>query len=57
MKEIIKKVSFNKSGTGGVTPKINLVNEWLSDMGVNDNEKEVVLSYNKESKEILIKKK
>lgn len=57
MEEIIKKVNFNKSGTGGYTPKLNLKTEWLKDMGINKEENEVLIKYNKETKEIIIKKK
>lgn len=44
-KEKIKKVSFNKSGTGGVTPKLTLPAKWLEDMGVTEEEREVKVKY------------
>lgn len=51
-----KKVSFNKSGTGGITPKLNLNNSWLDDMGVTEDEKEVILTYDELEKKIIIEK-
>lgn len=58
MKDITlkKKVSFNKSGTGGITPKLNLNNSWLDDMGVNEEDKGVILTYNELEKKIIIEK-
>lgn len=56
MEELIKRVSFNKSGSGGITPKLNLKNQWLIDMNVTETEKEVVLRYDNEKKEIIISK-
>ena len=52
-----KSVYFNKGGDGGITPKVNLNMEWLSDMGVNKENKRVVLTYNKDNKEIRIRRK
>lgn len=57
MDETKKNISFNKSGTGGITPKLNLVKEWLDDMGVSEAEREVILNYDRQQKEIKIKKK
>lgn len=57
IKEIMKKVNFNKSGTGGYTPKVNLNTEWITDMGITKEENEVVLKYKEDTKEIIIKKK
>ena len=56
-KEITKKVNFNKGGTGGITPKLNLHREWLTDMGIATESNEVVLKYNSTDKVIIIEKK
>lgn len=56
MEEVIKKISFNKSGTGGVTPKTNLPMEWVKDMQISKEDNKVLMVYNKEKKEITIKK-
>ncbi len=56
MEEMIKKVSFNKSGTGGVTPRINLPTEWVKDMEISKEESEISIIYDREKKEITLKK-
>lgn len=56
-KEKNKKVHFNKSGTGGITPKLNLPKKWLDDMGVTEDENEVRLKYGQNKKRIVITKK
>lgn len=54
-----KKVSFNKSGTGGITPKITLPSKWLERMGITEDEREVEMEYKeseKKGKRIIIRK-
>lgn len=53
----LKKVNFNKGGTGGYTPRITLNTSWVNDMGITKDENEIEMTYNKEKKEITIKKK
>ena len=55
--EITKKVNFSKSGTGGITPKINLKTTWVEEMGITKEENEVVMKFDEKKKEITIKKK
>ena len=58
MKEkIIKKVNFNKGGTGGYAARIILNTEWINDMGITKENNEIELTYKQETKEIIIKKK
>ena len=57
MEEISKKINFSKSGTGGYTPRLNLKTEWLKNMGISKEENEVLIKYNEETQEIIIKKK
>lgn len=54
--KLYKNVNFNKSGTGGITPRLNLSKEWLEDMNVDEKNKEVLLEYNEKNKEITIRK-
>ncbi len=56
MEEIVKKVAFSKSGTGHITPKISIPIEWIREMGINDDNKEIVLKFISETKEIILKK-
>ncbi len=54
-----KKVSFNKSGTGGITPKITLPAKWLDKMGITEDDREVEMEYKdseKKGKRIIIRK-
>lgn len=54
-----KNVSFNKSGTGGITPKITLPKKWLDKMGITEDEREVEMEYKeseKKGKRIIITK-
>ena len=53
---MIKKVSFNKNGTGGITPRTNLPMEWVKDMQISKDENKILISYDREKKEIIIKK-
>ncbi|MDO4720970.1 MAG: hypothetical protein Q4A78_09950 [Peptostreptococcaceae bacterium] len=55
-KEKVKNISFNKSGTNGVTPKMTLPLKWLEDMGVTEDEREVKLKYSEKNKKITITK-
>lgn len=56
MEEAIKKISFNKSGTGGITPKANLPMEWVKDMQISKEDNKILMMYDREKKEITIKK-
>lgn len=56
MEEIVKKVAFSKSGTGHITPKVSIPIEWIREMGITDDNKEIVLKFVSESKEIILKK-
>ena len=56
-KKLEKKVNFNKGGTGSYTPRINLDMRWITDMGISQEENEVVLEYNEKEKKIIVTKK
>lgn len=54
--KIMKKVNFNKGGAGGYTPRITLNSKWVNDMGITKENSEIEVSYNKDKKEIIIRK-
>ena len=54
--KIMKKVNFNKGGAGGYTPRISLSSKSVEDMSITREDNEIEVSYNKETKEIVIKK-
>ena len=53
--EIVKTLTFAKGGQGAISVKVILPKEWINDMEI-DSKTLVSFSYNKENKEILIKK-
>ena len=50
-----RNISFYKAG-GGVSTRINLPKEWINEMGLTTENKEVELIYDKEKQTITIKK-
>ena len=56
MDKRILKISFVKTGTGNVNTKLSVPKKILEDMQVTQEEREVELEYNKEKKEIIIRK-
>lgn len=53
-KEKTSNVNFAKSGNGYYSVRITLPNEWVSDMGINKDNKNVKLTY--DGKKIIIEK-
>lgn len=51
------KISFNKNGTGSLTPKIALPKKWTDKMNITLEEREIEVYFNEETKEITIRKK
>lgn len=51
-----KKVMYKDSGNNWSTVQVILPISWVKDMGIEEKEKDVILSYNDKSKEIIIKK-
>lgn len=49
-------VSFVKAGSGSVTPRVNLPVSALQAIGVNENNRAVVVSYDAENDQVAIKK-
>ena len=56
MEERKLNVSFAKTGNGYLTSRLSLPITDLRDMGVNEKNREVVYLYDKENKQIIIKK-
>lgn len=56
MEERKLKILFGKSGNGYLNPRISLPISWIRDMGISTDDKEVNVSYDENSKEIIIKK-
>ena len=56
MDKRILKISFGKTGTGNVNTKLSVPKKILEDMQVTQEEREVEIEYNKEKKEIIIRK-
>ncbi|MCF2611802.1 AbrB/MazE/SpoVT family DNA-binding domain-containing protein [Fusobacterium perfoetens] len=57
MEKRILKVSFFKSGSGSISPKLNLPKSFLDKINVNQEEREVEVIVNEDTQEIIIKKK
>ena len=56
MEERKLNVTFGKSGAGSISPKVSLPVTDLRDMGVTPEAREIIYYYDKESKQIIIKK-
>ena len=56
MEERKLRVIFSRDGRGATNTKITLPVKWVRDMGVNPEQREVVLQYDEENKQIIIKK-
>lgn len=56
MEERELRVIFSKDGRGATNTKITLPVKWVRNMGVNPEQREVVLQYDEKKQEIIIKK-
>lgn len=57
MEKRILKISFNKSGTGGLTPKIALPKKWTDKMEITLEDREIEVYFDEDARQIIIKKK
>lgn len=57
MEKRILKVSFFKSGSGSISPKLSIPKSFLDKIGVTQEEREIELLVNEDTKEIIIRKK
>ncbi len=51
------KISFGKSGSGSISPKLSIPKTFLDKIGVTQEEREIELEVNEDTKEITIRKK
>ncbi|WP_373076420.1 AbrB/MazE/SpoVT family DNA-binding domain-containing protein [Fusobacterium mortiferum] len=51
------KISFGKSGSGSISPKLSIPKSFLDKIGVTQEEREIELLVNEDTKEIIIRKK
>lgn len=56
MEERKLKIMFASDGKGRYTHKLSVPKTWLEKMGVTIEDREVMVSFNEETKEIIIKK-
>lgn len=56
MEERELRVIFSKDGRGATNTKITLPVKWVRSMGVNPENREVILQYDEENEQIIIKK-
>jgi len=57
MTKRVLKVSFFKSGSGSISPKLNIPKSFLDKIGVTQEEREIEVEVNEDTKIITIKKK
>jgi len=57
MTKRILKISFGKSGSGSISPKLSLPKSFLDKIEVTQEEREVEVEVNENTKTITIKKK
>lgn len=57
MKKRDLKISFGKSGSGSISPKLSIPKTFLDKIEVNQDEREIELELNENTKEIIIRKK
>ncbi len=57
MEERTLKILFSKSGSGSTNTRISLPIKDLKDMGVNQENREVLYKYDEVNKQIIIRKK
>ncbi|MGL5592877.1 MAG: AbrB/MazE/SpoVT family DNA-binding domain-containing protein [Cetobacterium sp.] len=57
MEKRILKVSFFKSGSGSISPKLSVPKSFLDTIGVTKEEREIEIEVKEDTKEIVIRKK
>lgn len=57
MEKRILKVSFFKSGSGSISPKLNIPKSFLDKIEINQENREIEIELNEDTKEIIIRKK
>lgn len=57
MEERILKITFGKSGNGGINPKLSIPKSFLDKLNITQEEREVKISLDEENSKIVITKK
>ena len=57
MEKRILKVSFFKSGSGSISPKLSIPKSFLDKIGITQEEREIEIEVNENTQEIIIRKK
>lgn len=57
MEERELKITFGKAGNGGRVTRLTIPIKWIDGMEITPEERNVIVSYNEETKEIIIRKK
>lgn len=57
MEERKLKIMFNKDGRGAIGTKITLPISWVKKMGISPDNREVIVRFNEEKKQIIIENK
>lgn len=56
MEERELNIIFNKSGSGSMNTKVSLPITWIKQMGITEQDRQVIATYNEKKQEIVIKK-
>ncbi len=57
MEKRVLKVSFFKSGSGSISPKLNIPKSFLDRIGVTQEDREIEITIDEKTSKIIIEKK
>lgn len=57
MEKRVLRVSFFKSGSGSISPKLNIPKSYLEKLNVTQEEREIEVELREDTQEIIIRKK
>lgn len=57
MEKRVLKVSFFKSGSGSISPKVNIPKSYLEKLNITQEEREIEVELREDTEEIIIRKK
>lgn len=57
MEKRVLKVSFFKSGSGSISPKLNIPKSFLDKIGVTQEDREIEITIDEKNSKIIIEKK
>lgn len=50
----ILNIIFNKSGSGSINTKISIPKDWVNTMGIHQENKQVIATFDEDKKQIII---